>query len=175
MDANRYGAVKSALMAAFGLSWKTCSAVLDSVRYDSCRPSVLLAKLADVNRAAGLLLLGDAAPQPCFLPATVISPPAEYCFASTLHARVCDAREQRLRGPRVVTHPTVLHPSLLCLLAEAPRLHVIQPGTAAGAGARYPIPSTPTSTNSTEVRFRSIEASLRRLEAAFARSPALMV
>ncbi|KAK8389351.1 hypothetical protein O3P69_008830 [Scylla paramamosain] len=50
---NRYAAVKSALMAAFGRTPEAYFSALDTAHFEGGRPSAFLACMSDLNRAAG--------------------------------------------------------------------------------------------------------------------------
>ncbi|XP_045133332.1 uncharacterized protein LOC123517386 [Portunus trituberculatus] len=181
-EADRYGALKSAITGVFGRSREACFAALDSARYDGGRPSALLARLSALNRAAGFPWseemvrhkLSSLLPQPVRLQLAA-APQA-------LSLEEFSALVDRVHEAHVVSPPADPAPACLCPVnaaaptdqptapAESLSLHVLQQQAAVTSGARRnpPLAAVP---SSTETRLASVEASLRRLEALLARSP----
>ncbi|MPC27205.1 hypothetical protein E2C01_020372 [Portunus trituberculatus] len=158
-EADRYGALKSAITGAFGRSREACFAALDSAQYDGGRPSALLARLSALNRAAG------------------------FPWSEALSLEEFSALVDRVHEAHVVLPPQhTPAPACLCPVnaaaptdqppapAESLSLHVFQQQAAVTSGARRnpPLAAVP---SSTETRLASVEASLRRLEALLAHSP----
>ena len=180
---NKYEAIKSALQTAFGSSNESYFSALDTMRFDGGRPSALLARMTDINRASGHPLSdamlryrhANLMPHPVRVQLAAVRKSlsmVEYSeLADTVYAahmasfppppcyHSCGAGGQDKIDPMHLSS----HAS-----PETAALHNIQarPGPTRG---RTSLSRSPTSTES---RLAAVEASLQRLEATLAGSTA---
>ena len=184
----RYEAVKSALLAAFGKSQADYFAALDSVHFHGGRPSALLARMLDLNRAAGTPLSeemlryrhANLMPHPVRLQLAAARHTLSTAEYSRLVDSVHDAHVAAAWTPPGHTCCTCGHdrPPQLPLApppsdasAAALALHSVRGHAPAGHEAR-PAAPPPHDATSTHACLAAMQASLQRLEAAITNSPA---
>lgn len=174
----KYEAIKSALMTAFGRTHEAYFSSLDTVRFEGGRPSALLARMTDLNRAAGQPL---SDPMLRYRHANLMPHPVRVQLAA-VHHTLSAAEYSRLVDKVYDAHmaspsPPPGHAVCTCGASNATQvgpvppssdalaLHRIQAPAAAGPGKLHTA-SPPPDTASTEARLAAVEASLHRLEAA---------
>ena len=180
---DKYKALKSALTAAFGRTREAYFSELDKARFDGGRPSHLLARMIDLNRAAGQPLSEamlryrhtNLMPHPVRVQLAAVQQALSMAEYSSLVDGVYEAHMGLSSPPPGnltcscgAGSPTHLTP--VPQSGSSVALLNIRARAAAGSDTHNSEPP-PHNTTSTEARLSSMEASLRRLEAAFAGSP----